>query len=245
MRITRKDIRGILKRSLNEARYGGRAKDKAGKWKQGDALNLYNADEDDYNPDDDYIPEEIQEFMSDSEKEDFLAGDDSPTGPATYTLDDIVDTNILQTKSAPGTKAFIDNTLDTLKTFLSDEDFMDEMIDIKESGSTFNDFEAVRDAALEVWIPSATKILGQDASKLPELSDNSFMKGFLYDFWFIASYVKPALRQVRKGKDNAETFRNVADRWKYMNDVNKASDFVKNVLTPAFTYLTRDTSVAG
>ena len=241
MKITRKDIRGIIKSSLNEARYGGRQKDAAKNWKQGDDLNLYDSDEDDY------IPEEIQEFMSDDERAEFLDDDedDASAGPAHYTLDDIVDTKILQTKSAPGTKAFIDNTLDTLKTYLTDDDFMDQMIDMKESGSTFNDFEVVRDAALEAWIPSATKILGQDASKLPELSDSSFMKGFLYDFWFMAAYIKPALRQVRKGKDNAEMFRNVTDRWKYMSDVNKASDFVKNVLTPAFTFLSRDTSVVG
>ena len=237
MKVTRTQIRGLIKKSLREA--NARQKDSARNWKQGDDLDLYDST-------DDYIPDEIRDFMSAEEKEQFLADDSSePSGPAQYTLDDIVDTKILQTRSAPGTKAFIDSTLETLKTFLSDEDFMDEMIDIKESGSTFSDFEAVRDAALEAWIPSATKILGQDASQLPELSDNSFMKGFLYDFWFTASYIKPALRQVRKGKDNAEVFRNVADRWKYMSDVNKASDFVKNVLTPAFTYLARDTSVAG
>ena len=51
--------------------------------------------------------------------------------------------------------------------------------------------------------------------------------------------------KVRKGKDNAEMFRSVADRWKYMSDQNKIQDFIKNVLTPAFTFLTRDTSVAG
>jgi len=237
MKVTRNQIRGLIKRSLKEA--NARQKDSARNWKQGDDLDLH------YDDDDDYIPEEIRDFMSPEEKEQFLSGDDEPAGPASYTLDDIVDTQILQTRSAPGTKAFIDNTLETLKKFLSDEDFMDEMIGIKESDSTFSDFEAVRDAALEVWIPSATKILGQDASQLPELSDNSFMKGFLYDFWFTASYIKPAMRQVRKDKDNAEIFRSVADRWKYMSDVNKASDFVKNVLTPAFTYLTRDTSVAG
>ena len=194
--------------------------------------------------DDDYIPDEIRDFMSDSEKEEFLS--DEPTiNPGQYTLDDIVDTQILQTRSPAGTKGFIDNTLETLKKFLSDEEFMDEMINIKESGSTFSDFEAVRDAALEIWIPSATEILGQDANQLPELKDNSFMKGFLFDFWFTAAYIKPAMRQVRKGKDNAEMFRSVADRWKYMSDQNKIQDFIKNVLTPAFTFLTRDTSVAG
>ena len=71
------------------------------------------------------------------------------------------------------------------------------------------------------------------------------MYQFLFDFWFTAAYIKPAMRQVRKGKDNAEMFRSVADRWKYMSDQNKIQDFIKNVLTPAFTFLTRDTSVAG
>ena len=193
--------------------------------------------------DDDYIPDEIRDFMSDEEKKEFL-GDEPTRNPGEYTLDDIVDTQILQTRSAAGTKGFIDNTLETLKKFLSDEEFMDEMINIKESSSTFSDFEAVRDAALEIWIPSATEILGQDANQLPELKDNSFMKGFLFDFWFTAAYIKPAMRQVRKGKDNAEMFRSVADRWKYMSDQNKIQDFIKNVLTPAFTFLARDTSVA-
>ena len=217
MKITRKQINTMVNRLMSEA-------------------NGFD--------DDDYIPDEIRDFMSDAEKEEFLS--DEPTiNPGQYTLDDIVDTQILQTRSPAGTKGFIDNTLETLKKFLSDEEFMDEMINIKESSSTFSDFEAVRDAALEIWIPSATEILGQDANQLPELKDNSFMKGFLFDFWFTAAYIKPAMRQVRKGKDNAEMFRSVADRWKYMSDQNKIQDFIKNVLTPAFTFLTRDTSVAG
>ena len=217
MKITRKQINTMVSRLMSEA-------------------NGFD--------DDDYIPDEIRDFMSDAEKEEFLS-DEPTTNPGQYTLDDIVDTQILQTRSPAGTKGFIDNTLETLKKFLSDEEFMDEMINIKESSSTFSDFEAVRDAALEIWIPSATEILGQDANQLPELKDNSFMKGFLFDFWFTAAYIKPAMRQVRKGKDNAEMFRSVADRWKYMSDQNKIQDFIKNVLTPAFTFLTRDTSVAG
>ncbi|GEM_PF-2128365 len=234
MKITKRQLGLIVKKLVIEA--SARSKDNARNWKQGDDLDL--------SYDDDYIPDEIQDFMSDDEKEEFL-GNEPTQNPGVYTLDDIVDTKILQTKSPAGTKGFIDTTLETLKKFLSDEEFMDEMINIKESSSTFSDFESVRDSALEIWIPSATKILGQDANQLPELKDNSFMNGFLFDFWFTAAYIKPAMRQVRKGKDNAEMFRSVADRWKYMSDQNKIQDFIKNVLTPAFTFLTRDTSVAG
>ena len=98
---------------------------------------------------------------------------------------------------------------------------------------------------MEVWVPSASKILGTDASKLPELSDNSFLNGFLYDFWFMDTFVKPLVRQQNKGKDITTGLRSVGERWKYMTEPNRVKNFIKKVLTPAFEFMTRDTSVAG
>jgi len=200
--------------------------------------------------DDDMFPEEIRQFMSDEEKEEFL--DDEPPAPdsGTYTLDDIVDTQVLRTRSAAGTKGFIDGTLKTLKSLMTDDDLMAALLDIKEDQKTFDDFAAARDAAIKLWVPSASKVLGQDASVLPELSDNMFLNGFLFDFWFMSTYIKPLERQMtasdkRAAKDLTPALQSVNERWKYMTFPKRVENFLTKVLTPAFEFLTRDTSVAG
>ena len=243
MRIKKSEIKKVIGRIVQEARYGGRQKDAARKWKQGDPLNLTYDDDDD-----DYFPEEIRDFMSPEEKEKFLDDDDDDVeagGSTIYTLDDIVDTKVLKTRSPAGTKGWIDNTLDLLKRYLTDDEFADILIEIKEDQTTFDDFAEARDEAIKIWTASASKVLGQDVSKLPEFSDNMFMNGFLYDFWFMSVFIKPLIRQMDKGKDLKTSLRSVGSRWKYMTMPNRVSDFIKNVMTPVFTYLTRDTDVAG
>ena len=238
--MNRRKIKSAVRRVTSEA--SARQKDAARKWKQGDDLDLYYDD-------DDMFPEEIKDFMSPEEKEEFL-GDDDPSverGSATYTLDDIVDTQVLRAKSAPGVLGFIENALDTIKKFMTDDDFADTLIQIKESQATFDSFAETRDAAIKIWAGAASEILGQDASKLPEFSDAMFMNGFLYDFWFMSMYVKPLMRQMgpKKGKDLEAALKSIHSRVKYMTMPNRIKDFIKNVMTPSFEYLTRDTSVMG
>ena len=48
-----------------------------------------------------------------------------------------------------------------------------------------------------------------------------------------------------KGKDLTASLKSVGERWKYMTMPNRVQNFIKRVLTPAFEFLTRDTSVAG
>ena len=180
--------------------------------------------------DDDMFPEEIRQFMSDEEKEEFLDDEPEAGKSASYTLDDLVDTQV---------------TLRTLRDLMTNDELSEALMDIKENQATFDDFAETRDRALEIWTQSASSVLGQDASKLPELSDNMFLNGFLYDFWFMSTYVKPLERQADKGKDLAASLRSVNERWKYMTAPNRVKDFIKKVITPAFTYLTRDTEVAG
>jgi len=238
MRIKKSGIRKVIGQAIKEARYGGRQKDAARKWKQGDPLDFDYSDED-------MFPEEIRDFMSDEEKEKYLDDEPEPSGSTMYTLDDIVDTNVLKTRSAAGTKGWIDGTLKTMRDLMTNDELSETLIDIKEDQKTFDDFAEARDQALEIWTPSASKILGQDASKLPELSDNMFLNGFLYDFWFMSTFIKPLERQAEKGKDLPTSLKSVHERWKYMTMPNRVKDFIKKVITPAFTYLTRDTDVAG
>jgi hypothetical protein len=216
MGITKSQIKNIVRKNINESAYD----------------------------DDDMFPQEIRDFMSQEEKEQFLE-DEPETVSSTYTLDDIVDTQVLKTRSAAGTKGYIDNTLDILRRFLTDEDFAEALLDIKESQRTFDSFAETRDAAIKVWSESASSVLGQDVSKLPEFKDNMFMNGFLYDFWFMSTFVKPLIRQLDKDKSLTDSLKSVNDRLKYMTLPNRVRDFIKNVITPSFTYLTRDTSVAG
>lgn len=196
--------------------------------------------------DDEMFPEEIRQFMSDDEKEEFL-DDSEPEAErsANYTLDDIVDTQVLKTRTPAGTKGWIDNTLRTLRDLMTNDELSEELLKIKEDQKTFDDFAETRDSALDIWTQSASAVLGTDASRLPELSDNMFLNGFLYDFWFMSTYIKPLERQADKGKDLATSLRSVNERWKYMTTPNRVKDFIKKVITPVFTYLTRDTEVAG
>ena len=239
--MRKSQIKRVIGRVVQEARYGGRQKDAARKWKQGDDLNLHYDD-------DDMFPEEIQDFMSAEEKEMYLDDDDEESevsSPGTYTLDDIVDTQVLRTRSAAGTKGWIDGTLRTMKDLMTDDELSEALMEIKEDQKTFDDFATARDQALGIWTPSATEILGQDASKLPELSDNMFLNGFLYDIWFMSTFIKPLERQADKGKDLSASLKSVHERWKYMTAPNRVKDMLKKVITPAFEFLTRDTSVAG
>jgi hypothetical protein len=196
--------------------------------------------------DDEMFPEEIRQFMSDEEKEEFLDDDEPEEGrSASYTLDDIVDTQVLKTRTPAGTKGWIDNTLRTLRDLMTNDELSEELLKIKEDQKTFDEFAETRDSALDIWTQSASAVLGTDASRLPELSDNMFLNGFLYDFWFMSTYIKPLERQADKGKDLATSLRSVNERWKYMTPPNRIKDFIKKVITPVFTYLTRDTEVAG
>ena len=195
--------------------------------------------------DDDMFPEEIRQFMSDEEKEEYLDDEPEAGKSAVYTLDDIVDTQVLKTRTPAGTKGWIDGTLDTLRRILTNDELADALMDIKEDQKTFDDFAETRDQALEIWTQSASSVLGQDASQLPELSDNMFLNGYLYDFWFMSTFIKPLERQQDKGKDLGTSLKSVHERWKYMTPPNRVKDFIKKVITPAFTFLTRDTEVAG
>ena len=195
--------------------------------------------------DDEMFPEEIRQFMSDEEKEEFLDEEPEEGRSASYTLDDIVDTQVLKTRTPAGTKGWIDNTLRTLRDLMTNDELSEELLKIKEDQKTFDEFAETRDSALDIWTQSASAVLGTDASRLPELSDNMFLNGFLYDFWFMSTYIKPLERQADKGKDLATSLRSVNERWKYMTPPNRVKDFIKKVITPVFTFLTRDTEVAG
>ena len=195
--------------------------------------------------DDEMFPEEIRQFMSDEEKEEFLDDEPEEGRSASYTLDDIVDTQVLKTRTPAGTKGWIDNTLRTLRDLMTNDELSEELLKIKEDQKTFDEFAETRDSALDIWTQSASAVLGTDASRLPELSDNMFLNGFLYDFWFMSTYIKPLERQADKGKDLATSLRSVNERWKYMTPPNRVKDFIKKVITPVFTFLTRDTEVAG
>jgi len=52
--------------------------------------------------DDDMFPEEIRQFMSDEEKEEFLDDEPEAGKSASYTLDDLVDTQVLKTRTPAG-----------------------------------------------------------------------------------------------------------------------------------------------
>ena len=79
--------------------------------------------------DDEMFPEEIRQFMSDEEKEEFLDDDEPEEGrSASYTLDDIVDTQVLKTRTPAGTKGWIDNTLRTLRDLMTNDELSEELL---------------------------------------------------------------------------------------------------------------------
>ncbi|OUU26770.1 MAG: hypothetical protein CBB97_07065 [Candidatus Endolissoclinum sp. TMED37] len=195
--------------------------------------------------DDEMFPEEIRQFMSDEEKEEFLddeADDNERLG--SYTLDDIVDTGVLKTETPAGTKGWIDKTLRTLRDLMTNDELSEALMDIKEAQKTFDEFSETRDMAIDAMVKSPVgKEIG--LANLPELSEPAFMNGYLYDFWFMATYIKPMERQADKGKDLTAQLKSVKDRWKYMNQRIRAEQFVSKVIVPVLLQLTRDTSVAG
>ena len=150
----------------------------------------------------------------------------------------------MNAKTPAGAKGWVDGALRTLRDLMTNDALSEALMDIKEDQKTFDEFAQTRDMAFDAWVntPSAKEI---GAENLPELEENMFMNGFLYDFWFMSTYIKPMERQADKGKDLQAQLKSVKDRWKYMNATNRAMDFVKNVITPVFLQLTRDTSVAG
>ena len=111
--------------------------------------------------DDDMFPEEIRQFMSDEEKEEFLDDEPEAGKSASYTLDDLVDTQVLKTRTPAGTKGWIDGTLRTLRDLMTNDELSEALMDIKENQSTFDDFAETRDRALEIWTQSASSVLGQ------------------------------------------------------------------------------------
>lgn len=191
--------------------------------------------------DDEFMPDDVAEFMGEDEE------DSEPEWERnkTYTLEDIVSMKVLNTNSAPGTKAFIDNTTSMIQRYLTDDEFFSTLVKLKNSERVFNKFEEARDVAVPVWIKSASHVLGKDVSQMPEFIDPVFMDVFLFDFWFLATYVKPLIRQTKKGKTVDEAMKHINKSIHYTVLGNRANDFIKRVMTPVFTYLARNTDIAG
>ena len=250
MRVNEKKLRKWVRTRLIEARYYKRQTTKKGhadNWKQGDPLEFdHSRDDDDW--DDEYIPDEVRDQMSDDEIE--MYGDiEDPydamdSGNMTLTLDQIVDTNIdPSVTTASGMDAWINrNILEPLKMSMVDPDTFEEIEKFRMSSTVKKAFQEVLDVALPVYIESMSEVLGQDASKMPELSDPKFIgpDGMLEEFFFAHSFMKPLVRQLKKEKSPKDAIKSVKDRWKYMNVTNKASQFITGVMTPMFEFLLRD-----
>ena len=244
MKINEKKLRSWIRGRLAES---FRNKDFGRKWKQGDRLDFSNDTMDD-DWDDDYIPDELRDHMSEEEAE--LYGDiEDPydtmdSGGMTLTLDQLVDTNIVPSvKSASGMDAWINrNILEPLQLMVVEPETFEAVEKFRQSPVVKKAFKEVVDVALPVYIESMSEVLGQDASKMPELSEDDYIgeDGMLEEFFFAHSFMKPLVRQLKKGKDPKEAIKSVKDRWKYMNITNKASQFVTGVMTPMFDYLLRD-----
>ena len=247
MRMNEKKLRKWIRNRIVEARYYKRDK-AADKWKQGDPLEFSHSGRDEDDWDDEYIPDEVAAQMSAEEAE--LYGhiedpyDAMESGGMTLTLDQIVDTNIVPSvTTASGMDAWINrNILEPLKLSIVDPETFEEIEKFRQSNTVKKAFKEVIDVALPVWIESASEILGQDASKLPEVSDPDFIGegGMLEEFFFAHSFMKPLVRQLKKEKTPKEALKSVKDRWKYMNITNKASQFITGVITPMFEYLLAD-----
>ncbi len=245
MRLSEKKLRKWIRSRLTEASF--RNKDFGRKWKQGDRLEFSNDSMDD-DWDDEYIPDELRDQMSSEEAE--MYGDiEDPyesmeSGGMTLTLDQIVDTNIVPSvKTASGMDAWINREiLVPLQMMVVDPETFEEVEKFRQSNVVKKAFKEVMDVALPVYIESATSVLGQDASKMPELSDPDYIgpDGMLEEFFFADSFMKPLVRQLKKEKTPKEAIKSVKDRWKYMNITNKASQFVSGVITPMFEYLLAD-----
>jgi hypothetical protein len=246
----RTTIKKIIKSTLTEA--GARSRDSARKWKQGDDLNLYSGSDEFEDEFEDDIEDDIAAELDDLENDGFddeeeYSDDDSATvyGNQTYTLDDIVNSQVLRTRSPAGTKAWLETTMNQIHRYITDEAFAEAVMDIRDSEYFFREFQDARDSSIKFWTKVASEQLGKDVSKLPEFSDNEYMNEFLFDFWMLATFVKPIIRQLDKGKSLEEANRSVSERWKYMTKPNRIKDFIKNVITPSFEYLLRDTKAMG
>lgn len=237
--MLRKRIKGIIKKSLNEA--SARSNDSARKWKQGDDLKFLDRE----TMEDDIAAELDSLDAAEYEYEDDIDDSELTSNNQDYTLDDIVNTRVLRTRSPAGTKAWIETTMDMVKRYIVDEDFAEAVMDLRDSENIFQQFQDTRDMSIKFWTKVASEQMGTDVSKLPEFSDNQYMNEFLFDFWMLATFVKPMIRQLDKGKSLEAANKSVAERWKYMTAPNRVKDFIKNVITPSFEYLLRDTSIMG
>ena len=231
----------MRKRRTNEARW--RISPTSGKANRVDIDDIDDFDDfDDFDEiDSEEMPEEVVDFMEE-DYEDFSEENDTSN---TYTLEDIVSTKVLNTKSAAGAKAFVSNILDMMKQYIGNDEFFAVLSNLKNSERIYRDFEEIRDIAVNVWIEAASTVLDKDVSKLPEFRDRVFMDVFLFDFWFMAEFVKPFIRQLKRGKTEDEAMQHIKKAWHYRTLENRVKDFIKRTMTPAFEYLTRDTSIAG
>lgn len=234
MRMTETQLRKTIRKTLVEATGSRSIRDEI----EAELDALETEDEDRYE-DEDYAA------AAEAHRDDLEDMAQIAYGNEEYTLDDIVNTQVLNTKSAAGAKAWIDGTLDQIKRYLTDDEFAEVVMDIRDSNYIFHQFQEARDKAIGFWSQIASTQTGHDVSTLPEFSDQQFMNEFLFDFWMLATFVKPIIRQMDKGKTAEEAASSAMQRWKYMTEPNRVKDFVKNVITPSFTFLTRDTSVMG
>ena len=262
MKLNEKKLRSWIRQRLTEARYYQRKGHKAGHadaWKQGDPLEFKHSAEDsramswddEINPDEeDFDDEEEYEKIRDQVGSDYDDDDiEDPydamqSGSMALTLDELVDTNIVPSvTTASGMDAWINrNILEPLKIQVVSPEIFEEVSKFRQSSAVKKAFQEVLDVALPVYIESATEVLGQDASRMPELSDPDFIgsDGMLEEFFYAHSFMKPLVRQIKKGKDAKEAIKSVKDRWKYMNITDKASQFITGVMTPMFEFLLAD-----
>ena len=237
----RKKIRQIL------SEYGARQKDAARKWKQGDRLDLYRGDDDDFG--DEYIPDEIKAQMTAAEREEYADEIEDPYETMSQSqgvsLEDLVDSHVVPSvKGAAGMHRWIEaNIMEPLRMVVVDPETFEAISEFRESGFVANAFQQAISSALPVYKEVAAEILGTDKiDELPELNDPEFIgpNGMLEEIFWVDAFLKPYVRQIKKDKTPKEAFKSIKDRWKYMNGQSKAAGFVKNVITPMFDYLLRD-----
>ena len=237
-------LRRVIRKMLNEA--GARQKDLARNWKQGDRLDLYR-DDDEFG--DEYIPDEIKAQMSAAEREEYADEIEDPYETMErsqgISLEDLVDSNVVPSvKGAAGMHRWIEaNVMEPLRVVVVDPDTFEKISEFRESGYVTNAYQQAIDLALPVYKEVAAEVLGTDKiDTLPELNDDEFIgpNGMLEEIFWYDAFLKPYIRQVKKDKSPAEAFKSIKDRWKYMNPQNKASGFIRNVITPMFEYLLRD-----
>jgi hypothetical protein len=186
---------------MREATYGGRGKDFARKWKQGEDLNLYDGGDEDDGEEVEFHPDadDLMDFMSANDEDDAskiygASAEEAERANKEYSLADILKSNIYPSASRESaiTNKFEREAFPVLRAAKSAPQVTDRLNSMVKS-----------DYAVESFIDAMyhSDLLSDESLKTLEKDSEAVKSSEMFKYFTHIAFVRPTMRELQKLED--------------------------------------------